>query len=300
MSNQSSTVRRNPYRLMIKVLLSITAILIVSRKVEVDVVSATLLDVHWGFMVSAMLFFILSKTMTALRLNSFFKNIGVNLTHLQNFRLYAIGMFYNLLLPGGIGGDGYKIIILRNKTGASGKQLLHALVFDRLSGLVSIIFLIGIFWLLLRDSFPLSWKDWDLTLIIISFGVLPFFWFVSRFFFQTFLPSIWRGSVLSFAGQVGQLFSAYLILKSIGINDGTGIYLMVFLISSIVTIIPITLGGVGIREMVFVFAQKILDFDVERSIVFSILFFLLTSITSLPGGLFSLRIPQIVNNENTR
>src|SRR5690606_35650431 len=88
-----------------------------------------------GFFVLAFLAFVVSQIITSMRLNGLFRGIGLQISERYNFKLYLLGMFYNLFLPGGIGGDGYKIFFLRRKFGVKARRLLMAIFFDRLSGL---------------------------------------------------------------------------------------------------------------------------------------------------------------------
>ena len=44
----------------------------------------------------------------------FFKQEGVFISEKESLKLYYKGMFYNIMLPGGIGGDGYKGYYLHN------------------------------------------------------------------------------------------------------------------------------------------------------------------------------------------
>src|SRR5690606_12465762 len=69
------------------------------------------------------------------RLNGFFKGVGLMLSERYNFKLYLLGLFYSLFLPGGVGGDGYKIYFLRRKCDVKARRLLSAVFFGRLSGL---------------------------------------------------------------------------------------------------------------------------------------------------------------------
>src|SRR5690606_10279600 len=86
--------------------------------------------------------FAASQFIASTRLNNFFQGVGLHLTDFYNFKLYLLGMFYNLFLPGGIGGDGYKIYFLRRKSGIKGRRLLTAVFFDRLSGVWALVFII--------------------------------------------------------------------------------------------------------------------------------------------------------------
>src|SRR5579862_5533524 len=67
------------------------------------------LHANYWWMAAAVAFYFLSMIASSWRLMSFFKSIDLRLDTRFNFRLYLLGIFYNMLLPGGIGGDGYKI-----------------------------------------------------------------------------------------------------------------------------------------------------------------------------------------------
>lgn len=66
--------------------------------------------------------------------------LNIRIPNLQNLKLYALGMFYNLFLPGGSGGDGYKVYLLRKLYKAPVKHLLSAVLLDRING-VAVVFL---------------------------------------------------------------------------------------------------------------------------------------------------------------
>ena len=48
--------------------------------------------------------------------------------------LCYVGMFYNLFLPGGIGGDAYKVYQLRKYHQGRTFAIVQAMIFDRLNG----------------------------------------------------------------------------------------------------------------------------------------------------------------------
>src|SRR5690554_5071113 len=87
------------------------------------------------FLVLAFIAYCCSILIASSRLNGFFNGMGLQLSERYNFKLYLLGLFYNLFLPGGVGGDGYKIYFLRRKFKVKGRRLLTAVFFDRLSGL---------------------------------------------------------------------------------------------------------------------------------------------------------------------
>ena len=67
-------------------------------------------------------------------------------------------------------------------------------------------------------------------------------------------------------------------------------YLLVFFISSIATILPLTLGGVGIRELVFIKAAEISEIEQDTAVALSVLFFGITVISALVGSIVKLNV----------
>ena len=58
------------------------------------------------------------------------------------------------------------------------------------------------------------------------------------------------------------------------------------MISSIVAVVPLTLGGIGSREVTFFYGAKFLGLDQNISVGVSVLFFLITAMVSLVGVYF--------------
>jgi len=90
-------------------------------------------------------------------------------------------------------------------------------------------------------------------------------------------------SFYSLLVQLSQLVCAYFILLGLGINQHIAAYLFVFLVSSIVAVLPLTIGGVGARELVFILSHDHMGIDENSAVAFSLLFFLITAFTSLSG-----------------
>ena len=61
---------------------------------------------------------------------------------------------------------------------------------------------------------------------------------------------------------------------------------MVFLCSSIVSVIPLTIGGIGSRELTFVYGAQWFNLSEEKSLGTSMLFFILNALVSLIGIYF--------------
>ena len=67
-------------------------------------------------------------------------------------------------------------------------------------------------------------------------------------------------------------------------------YMTLFLLSSVVAVIPFTIGGIGARELVFIFGADYLLIDKNTAVAFSILFFVITAVSSFTGIFYETRL----------
>ena len=104
---------RSALLLLLKLTLLAAAFWFVFRRISPGQIGRVLANAQPVWLGLAGALFAVSKWIAARRLNYFQRAVGVELSETANLRLYWLGMFYNLFLPGGIGGDGYKVLMLR-------------------------------------------------------------------------------------------------------------------------------------------------------------------------------------------
>jgi len=282
---------KNQLKTALKLLLTGLALFLVFRKIDTDQLLQTAKSIQWLWLIPAVLFFVGSKIATAFRLNLYFKNIGLYISERQNWRLYLVGMFYNLFLPGGIGGDGYKVYLLNKHYKTPVKSLVQASLLDRLGGLLAIVFLLLVLVLPVDLTLPAASRiPWEPLVGIAALLVFPGFWLVQKVLLKAFLPSFWNANVWSITGQLAQLVCAWFILKSLGVTENFLAYQLVFLLSSIVAVLPLTIGGVGARELVFVYAHTYVGIDEAIAVAFSLIFFLISAAVSLTGSFIKVEL----------
>ncbi|WP_228694005.1 flippase-like domain-containing protein [Lunatimonas sp.] len=283
-----------PVKLLVKLLLTAVAVYLVVSKIDTQTTWSVIKEADFGWLGLALLFYVASKVFCAFRLNGYFRDMGVYLPEWQNLKLYAIGMFYNLFLPGGIGGDGYKVYLLKRRFQAPVKQLIQAVVLDRGNGLAVLVFLLFALLVVVEVdwAFPVSqWILGALGMFMVTVGL----YLTMILFFKDFMGSIFSTTAYSALNQVLQLFSAFFILRSLGIHDQEATYLLVFLVSSIISVLPLTIGGVGARELVFVYAHGYVGIDKNAAVAFSVVFFVIAAFTSLSGIFFKFDSEMPVN-----
>lgn len=285
-------------KFVFKIALSAAALFFVFKKIDFEEFKTSMLSVNIGWFVAALLMFNLSKAIAAIRLKTYYGSQGLELSHRYNFHLYYVGMFYNLFLPGSVGGDAYKIYLLKQNAEIRTKNLISSTLLDRLSGLVLLLFEATI--LFQYSSFENADYPWVKTLFL-ALGILaiPAWYLVKKFFFnEGFLSVFVKTSFLSFWVQVGQVLTAYFLLLAIGLDGSWFDYLSLFMVSSVVAVLPFTVGGVGAREIVFLYGYEFMNVVKPLAITFTILFFFVTAITSFCGFFLSFNIDKVGKAQN--
>ncbi len=265
---------------VLKVLISAILIYFVCTKINIGEIRNTLEKSRPTFLFLALLFFLFSKVLAAFRLNGYFHQLGVTLTHKSNLKLYFLGMFYNLFLPGGIGGDAYKGYLIKKNFQVPTKRVVSVLVLDRLSGLLLLFIYACLLICLLKNPILVGMEY--LFLIGIPLSILVF-WLLNKRFFNYVLPIFWSALGYSTLVQFAQLISVWFIMMALGITENETAYLVIFLVSSIVSVLPLTIGGIGSREVTFFYGASLLSLDENISVGISVVFFLITALVSLLG-----------------
>ena len=269
---------------IIKFFISFALVAFVLSKIDIAELTKLLTKSNLFLLFLAFIFFNLSKIISSIRLNYYFNASGAKLLQIQNLKLYYLGMFYNLFLPGGIGGDGYKVYLLHKLYQASIKRLIEASLLDRISGLVALVFLAAL--ILLFSKYCILFPFLKIVAILGLLTIYPLFILLHKRFFPFFFRLLSKTLLLGLLVQILQIISAYLLLQSLLIEENIMEFLFLFLLSSVVAILPLTIGGVGAREATFLYGLKILGLDPNLGVAFSFLFFLITALSSLLGIFF--------------
>lgn len=276
-------MRRKQALAALKIGFSVLLLYFIFTRLPIRDVLDVLQRAAYSYLILALLLFILSKVLSAYRLNLFFHQLNAPLTHASNLKLYLLGMFYNLFLPGGIGGDAYKGYLVQKRFKPGTKRVVSALLLDRLSGMLVLFLLacaLGYF------MSPTPWGTWAWVLPITAILGMLVFWWVNRTYFKNLYPVFWPALFYSAGVQLVQLGCVWCILMGFDVQAQQEAYLFVFLVSSIVAVLPITIGGIGSREIVFLYGALWLGLQEDTSVTISLVFFAITALVSLAGGWF--------------
>lgn len=279
----------NVTKLILKICVTGALLYYVFSKIKIDQVKELLSQSNPWWALAAVVCFFLSTIVSASRLLSFFRSIDLHIGWRFNLRLYMLGMFYNLFLPGGIGGDGYKIYLLNKNYKMPAKKVFWAILFDRLSGFwaIGLITAVLVVFLPQLNISPLLTGAVFLTATAVYYFVAhKFFKEYTRYFFEAHLKAVALQSL-----QLTTILCVMIGLHHIG---KFAPYLSAFLMSSMAAVIPFSVGGLGFREFIFkwVIVEKF-QMNGELAVVLSLSFYVTSALISLLGVYYVFRSDRL-------
>ena len=237
------------------------------------------------FILFASIVYFLSQIISSERLWFILKENNLIISSKENIKLYMVGIFYNFFIPGGVGGDAYKGVLMNKKFQWNLKKIYKLLILDRLIGFGVIICLIIVFSGFILDLEYIS----DFNFILAPLYALLFFVgkvLVQKIFYNKIVYT--KAFFISHIIQIFQFGSIILILFSLGVTENYFTFLYIFLISSVLSIF--SFGGIGIREYVFftLASNTAVGPDIATSV--GLIFTFSALISSIPGLFFLIKM----------
>jgi len=237
------------------------------------------------FILFASIVYFLSQIISSERLWFILKENNLIISSKENIKLYMVGIFYNFFIPGGVGGDAYKGVLMNKKFQWSLKKIYKLLILDRLIGFGVILCLIIVFSGFILDLEFIS----EFNFVLAPLYALLFF--VGRVLVQKIFNNeivYTKAFFISHIIQILQFGSIVLILFSLGVTNNYFTFLYIFLISSVLSIF--SFGGIGIREYVFftLASNTAVGPDIATSV--GLIFTFSALISSVPGLFFLIKI----------
>jgi uncharacterized membrane protein YbhN (UPF0104 family) len=229
----------------------------------------------------ALLMFMISQIISVFRFNLFIRKVGVRISFKTNAQLYLLGMFYNFFLPGGVGGDAYKAFALSKAQNKSLKRVGRIVFVERFLGIIAIGFCICILLLFLPVEVSYFWN-----VLVASLGILGVFLILQIVI--NWLPihskRVYIGFYYSLMIQVLQIACVFFILKSFQVEGNYFAYFLMFLVSSVLSVI--SFAGLGIREFVFYYGAEWFQFNSDISASVALAFSIITALISFLGIIY--------------
>ena len=241
-------------------------------------------------------------------------------------KLYYIGLFFNNFMPGSVGGDVVRIFYLGKTTSVA--VATTSVLWERLTSGLALVGIVLISALFMDQSRPY------LITLLILIGIVLIVYFILKFWMKKEQTSfklpkggklhalsvkikemllniaetmrvykkeswLWWGMILllSFLFQVGMAWINDLLFLSFGIDVPFLHLLVIITLISVITMIPVSLNGLGVREAGYVFFFQSIGVPDGVALSVSLLFFFLVTISSLIGGIFWLMERKVSKHE---
>jgi uncharacterized membrane protein YbhN (UPF0104 family) len=221
---------------------------------------------------------------------------------------YFKGAFFNQGLPTSIGGDGVRIYDCAKMTG-SAEEAFFGVFIDRIIGLAGLL-LLNITALLMNRSLLPAHISYPLLLILLALttGLLLLFFlrkfsfftvgkylgFIGRLserYFQVYssLPALTSQLGLSVLIHFFSIGTFFFLGQGVGLHFSAQVYLVMIPPVFLLTLLPVSLAGWGIREGAMISFFLLIGADKSRVLTLSLLYGLVSLIASLPGLIIWLR-----------
>lgn len=293
--------------------LGITASLIYWLLANADYVAigAMLARVGSVLFISAIAVHISASCFTAMRWWLLLKHTGVQVGFMQVLPSYYLGLFFNNILPTGIGGDVVRTLHLTRR-GLSLKALAASMIVDRAIGLMAML-LVATTCAVFLPQVGLDAKTRSSALILLAacvgaivLAATPWAgallkWLQKRYRQTKIRHGILDSALLcySYRSDPGLMLLAALlsvvaqslvILVYVLLGFGTGLtlplatYFVIIPIVFVAAMLPISLGGLGVREGTLVGLLIAFGADRQLAIGLSLLYLFVLWLSTLPGA----------------
>lgn len=271
----------NLFKFIFKLLVSALLIFLVIREIDINDFKRQLKAANGLYLFLAFASIFLGQVFGSLRMRYYAHSLGIAFTKLYSLSFYFIGTLFNIVLPGGIGGDGYKAYYFQKRFRYPWQKTVLVVLRGRASGLLVLCFKLcvsGIFY-----SAYIKF-EYALPLFVVGLVMLfPAYSFLAKKILKEPVEVQIGALTYSLPTQIFYLFAIFFIIYSLNTFDHILGYILVFLIANIVAVIPISFGGIGLREYTFIQFSALMSLETNIGVAASMLFYLLYTLNSLLG-----------------
>jgi len=293
---------------LLRIVISLGLLAFLLAKVGMRETWESLRGANVGYLLAVFLLYLLSIVLRSYRWRIFLNAQGVRASLPKLISLYLIGVFFNLVLPSGFGGDVVRIYELSQHSSRTASSITTVFM-DRLSGFLALfamaasalafsyrlvppevgVTIIAIFlaslvgtgalfshplWRRLRglpllSSLAHKESVKELYLSAQTYSLVPFVQAIS----------------LSLAFNILLMIMNYLAALSFGVRISFWYFLLFIPIISFLLVLPISLGGLGVREGAYLYLFSRVGVPSSSALAISLSIYAVTVATGLIGAL---------------
>jgi glycosyltransferase 2 family protein len=261
---------------------------------------------HWGYLLAASVLMVIGTALRAVRWQVLLKPLGIQVPLRRLVYMYFVGAFFNIFLPTGMGGDAVKMAMLGQDTGRV-PEAIGATLVDRATGLW-VLFVLAL--IALPFSAQLLPPEWFIAIVVATLlGVVGGFvvmatpllpWLgtkirlpgqakLERFYrsvSQLGYKALGQACLISLIFDILLIFFNILIALGLDVHQPVGIFLLFTPLISFSLSLPISVGGLGVRENTYTTLFGAIDVASDIAMAMSLMNYVLTNlIVGLIGGI---------------
>lgn len=290
-------------KLLLKVLVSLLLLGLLSRVIDPRQTLQVIKQADLGLLAVAVSVFLIGQVLNAVKWAWLGRALKLPFGMRTYLRVYFMGLFLTLFLPGSVGGDAGRAVLLGREAREEGWAIAYTVLADRYSGLMFLLVLSSLACVQVEAyRWVLGPWLWGLTVLVavawLVLGVMSG-WFsgapgrlgsAARQVHQweqrlRGRTSLVRIGVSTLAVQCLNWSVLLLLATAIELNVSASGLMTAYGLVTLASLIPLSLNGLGIREGGYVLLLGLLGVDGSQALGFGVLWFAVFTFAGLLSGL---------------
>lgn len=261
--------------------------------------------------------------LSALRWTTLLKYFGIVQRVIGSLKFYLISMFYGAVLPGIIAGDLVRLGLSIKLHGAAYKgKLTIGILVERACGLISVLCIFSVMSLLAKSliqegDLPVGGASVAAIFIVLCAG---FSFLALKTMSQNWLDSLGKRDgllrrmalllcefrslsivsvlwilILSSSVNLIDIAASYYLAQALNLDVSIYVFLLIIPMTYVLTALPISLGGLGVREGVLTFFLVKVGVVASDAVTLALLIYLNKLAVGLIGGVIQLTASSVKN-----
>ncbi|HET8759821.1 MAG TPA: lysylphosphatidylglycerol synthase transmembrane domain-containing protein [Nitrospiria bacterium] len=289
--------------LALKLAVTVGLLAYLFSRIEVSSVARLMAGAAWGWVVAAFFLYVVLQGLCAWRWLLLARVLNLDGTWKRFVRYYYVGMFFNLFLPTGVGGDVYRCYYVA-RSAADWRRAIISVLADRGVGFATMCAIAAVATLAFgRVELP-SEMGWALGVGVLALVALLAGGLAARSRFA----SVWasmplvveffrRPGTLAVVTALSFLLQSLVVVvtvfnaKALGLDVPLVFYFILIPLIAVATLLPVSLNGLGVREVAFVFFLGQVGVPKDQALSLALLWLVVLTAASAIGGLVWLATP---------
>jgi uncharacterized membrane protein YbhN (UPF0104 family) len=289
--------------LLVKLVVTLVSLYLLFRSLSLEALGQLFAHMQIRWFALAVLVFLVAQVVSALRCAYVVRTLGAKLSWVTAVRAHFVGLWFNQILPTGLGGDVVKIALIKAQAGLG--VATRAVVIDRVSGLMILMFMLMIqlpfYFTHLKDAREVVWIALVSSVSFFSVIALSLLAhalqgkFITRFGLQHVMQllselwlfsrrrPLWEQFWTSMVVHVNGIVVFGLIGHALGVAVDPLLFLLMVPMVFLAALLPFSFAGWGLREAGAIWIFAMIGIPRESALGMSIGFGVLMLIAGLPG-----------------